>query len=330
MLKKLAVVIIAILVLGLLGGFLMPSSYDVERSIVVQRDAATIYPYLSSPRKWQEWTPWTKERYPQMTTEYSGPEMGAGAKSSWVDPDNGNGSMVMTKADPKKGVHYDLSFEGWSKSEGRLLMEEADGGTKVVMGMRGDFGMNPVYRYFGLMMDGAMGAEFEQGLAKLKRVVEALPEKPAEPKMASTPFSAEEIRAATKPGRMYKLRVETPGEATVFRTIEFTEVSDDQVVMKITTADESGKPIGEPETKRATWEELRSHALYPEASTSVSEAEVEVPAGKFSCKLYTVTQEGSVTKAWFAKALPGAPVQHEVTKDGAVTRMVLVEHTPGK
>jgi hypothetical protein len=40
--------------------------------------------------------------------------------------------------------------------------------------MKGDQGMNPMKRYFGLIMDKMLGPKFEEGLASLKSVSEAL------------------------------------------------------------------------------------------------------------------------------------------------------------
>ena len=39
--------------------------------------------------------------------------------------------------------------------------------------MRGETGMNPVAKYFILLMDYGIGADFEQSLANLKRKLEA-------------------------------------------------------------------------------------------------------------------------------------------------------------
>src|SRR5687767_12827398 len=61
-----------------------------------------------------------------------------------------------------------------------------------------------------------------------------------------TPYSAEQIRDATRPGRAYTWRVEVNGKAAVERTVAFTRV------------DAEGAEItGDGVAKRVTWEELR-------------------------------------------------------------------------
>lgn len=175
MIKKLVLVLFGLFILVTVVGFLLPSDYDVERSIVIQGDSATIFPYINNLQKWQAWTPWNKETYPTMIQTYSGPEEGVGAKSAWTDEKSGNGDLEIKTSDPEKGITYELHFDGYSTSQCRIDMEKVEGGVKVTMGMKGDMGGNPYTKYFGLMMDGAMGGEFEKGLKDLKMVVEKRP-----------------------------------------------------------------------------------------------------------------------------------------------------------
>ncbi len=175
MIKKLVLVLIGLFIIVTVVGFLLPSDYDVERSIVIQGDGPAVFPYINNLQKWQAWTPWNKEKYPSMTQTYSGPEEGVGAKSAWKDPESGSGNLEIKTSDPEKGITYDLAFEGYSMSQGRIAMETVEGGVKVTMGMKGEMGGNPYTKYFGLLMDSAMGGEFEEGLNSLKTVIEKRP-----------------------------------------------------------------------------------------------------------------------------------------------------------
>ena len=56
-----------------------------------------------------------------------------------------------------------------------MTLQPAEGGVKVVGVDAGDLGMNPLSRWFGLFLDGIIGPDFEKGLAKMKRIVEAAP-----------------------------------------------------------------------------------------------------------------------------------------------------------
>ena len=93
--------------------------------------------------------------------------------------------------------------------------------------------------------------------------------------------------------------------------------------------------VGEKQTSDTTWEQLVAHATYPKEATEITNVAIDLPIGHRDCFLYTVTEEPegvlTVTRAWFAKDLPGAPVKHEIIRGTSVfSRMVMVEHDPGR
>jgi carbon monoxide dehydrogenase subunit G len=47
------------------------------------------------------------------------------------------------------------------------------GGTQVTWTFETELGMNPIKRYFGLMLDRLLGADYEAGLTALKALVES-------------------------------------------------------------------------------------------------------------------------------------------------------------
>ena len=83
----------------------------------------------------------------------------------------GNGTLRINASDPDKGIEYDLSF-GELQSRGAVAFEAANGTTTVAWTVEGELGTNPLTRYFALLMDRFMGPDLEEGLSKLKRLVE--------------------------------------------------------------------------------------------------------------------------------------------------------------
>jgi len=136
--------------------------------------------------------------------------------------------------------------------------------------------------------------------------------------MHATPYTAAQIRDATKPGRTYRYRVEAEGLPAGQKTMTFTSV--DAAGAEVST--DGAAPT------RVTWDELRKHAEFPEPVVSTREEKITVPAGTFDCTVYVVQGEpGEVRTFYFAKALPGAPVLFFTTKDGKrVMTSTLVEH----
>ncbi len=75
--------------------------------------------------------------------------------------------MTITVSVPDWGMTYNLSFE-----HGDILLAPVADGTHVTWRMRGEVGMNPMAKYFAVLMDYRIGADFEQSLTNLKRKLE--------------------------------------------------------------------------------------------------------------------------------------------------------------
>lgn len=133
-----------------------------------------------------------------------------------------------------------------------------------------------------------------------------------------TPFSASEIRAGCPAGRTIRMREDAPGEAPTFRRIRFTDVDDETAVHEVQATDEAGHPIGDSALGSSKWLQLQEHASQPADVTTVDEVVLELPFGAFDCWLYTVRVSGAERRFWFAKQLPGMPVQVEEWTDGGL------------
>ena len=147
---------------------------------------------------------------------------------------------------------------------------------------------------------------------------------------APTPYTAAQLRDACKRGRLIELRVEAAGKPAVRRVMTFVSVDDQGAEVATVTLDASGAALDGPKVTQATWEELRKHAEFPRAAATITKATVTVPAGTFDCLLYEVRDGNEVSRSWFAKALPGPPVQWTVDRTGArvLTVTMLASH-PG-
>jgi len=162
-------------------------------------------------------------------------------------------------------------------------------------------------------------------------VAAAPDEKPAEdprrmqPGHAPTPYTAEELRKACPEGRTDVFRVERK-DGVVLLTNTFLKCDEKGTEVESATAKEDGTKLGGGK-KTSTWKELQAHASSPEADTKITEETVEVPAGKFECWLYVVSQGTSVRRMHFAKKLPGPPVKMVMETDGKTSlTMTLLEH----
>jgi effector-binding domain-containing protein len=153
--------------------FFLPDRYVVSREIVVDRPMEQIRPELDDFHAWNaHWSPWIRLE-PDLEVVYSGKEKGVGAKMEWKGKELGEGGMelVYSGAD---SVVYTMHFQDFnSQSRGRFELIPQGDATKVVWSNYGH--VRFFERFFGLLMDGMMGPDFEQGLANLKTYLERLP-----------------------------------------------------------------------------------------------------------------------------------------------------------
>ena len=136
-----------------------------------------------------------------------------------------------------------------------------------------------------------------------------------------SPYTAEQLREASKPGRTWTWRVETLGKPTVESSASFGALDAEGVEL-----------VSDGTSKRITWEELRRHAEFPRAAVITREETVTLPAGTYDCVVYVVTDPRTreITSYYFAKDLPGAPVYFYSEKDGTrVLTSTLVKYDAG-
>ncbi len=171
-LKGILLLLIALVVLVVGGGWLLSPKFTVTRSTVVNAPADKVYALVADPRAWAQWSVWNR-RDPGMQITYSGPPSGVGAAWEWKSKSEGDGKMTMTAAEPGRRVAFDLYFPDFdSTSRGELVFTPEGSATRVSWTMNGDMGSNPVARWFTLVMDRMVGKDFDAGLANLKALAE--------------------------------------------------------------------------------------------------------------------------------------------------------------
>lgn len=170
--KKIILWLLGIILVIVLGAYLLPKTYKVERTIYIKANSMVIYDLTSNFTKWQIWVPWTKEMDSTAVFEINGKDGEVGVTWTWNGDILGNGMMTATEYQPGKLLAYDLAFDnGKYKSKGRIMIEQGDS-CKVTWIDEGDLGYDPLARYMGLFMGKMMGPDFEKGLLKLKKVAE--------------------------------------------------------------------------------------------------------------------------------------------------------------
>lgn len=171
--KKIALGLVAAIVLFLIFVATRPSSFRVERSITVEAPPSILFEILTDFKKGQDWSPWEKMD-PQMKKTFSGPESGVGATYAWEGNDEvGKGEQKIVHAAPDKIVtdlHFIAPFEAHNKAE--YLLSKEGAGTKVTWAIYGPSPFMSKLAGVFMDMDALIGKDFETGLSSLKALAE--------------------------------------------------------------------------------------------------------------------------------------------------------------
>lgn len=183
MFRKIFTVVGVLFLLFVLGGLLLPRYVHVERSIDIERPAATIFVLVNGYKSFISWSPWAAID-PEAVYEYSGPEAGVGARMSWSgDPRLvGNGWQEITGSQAYSMVRTHLDFEQLGQADTYFQIRETGSGVHLVWGFDTDlmegqgFLGGILAKYFGLFFEQWIGSDFARGLARLKVFAESLPD----------------------------------------------------------------------------------------------------------------------------------------------------------
>lgn len=175
-LKTIGILVVVLLVLLAGIGMLLPRHAHVERAIVIDAPAATVFALVDGFKQFQKWSPWAALD-PNANYKIEGPEFGVGAKQTWVgDPETvGSGSQEIVAIEPGVSVTSRLDFGDRGLAIARFALAPAEGGTHVTWSLETDNGAGPIGRWFGLLMDRWVGPDYEKGLAGLKTLAEGMP-----------------------------------------------------------------------------------------------------------------------------------------------------------
>lgn len=162
---------------ALIGGYFLPRSPEVTRSVDIALPRAAVFPLVADLRRLADWSPWLAAD-PDIAITFTGPLDGVGQTVTWESKRAavGAGAATITAIALDEAVEMRVTRAGHQAHAAWFrLAEKGAGETTVLWGYRTDLGFNPVDRYRGLALDGAIGPDYERGLARLKAVAETPP-----------------------------------------------------------------------------------------------------------------------------------------------------------
>jgi uncharacterized membrane protein len=170
---RLAVGLAGLLAILLGVAMALPDHVNVARSVTINAPEGVVYTYVNNLRRFPEWSPWAA-RDPNARRTFSGPAEGRGARMEWEsdEPSVGSGSMQIRESLTNRRVELAIVLEGADEATAYYDLVPSGSGSRVTWGYHAAIGNNPLKRWRGLMLDRWVGSEFEDGLARLKALVE--------------------------------------------------------------------------------------------------------------------------------------------------------------
>lgn len=173
--RPVAVFLLCVIISTLLLSFLLPTRQQVEKTVIINAPASTVYDYLLKLENFHAWSVWGKGdsavRY-----SYTGTDGTIGATSAWKgDPFlSGEGNISIVSLDPGHGISHAFTFSTPKKAKGNsdIRLEDRNGQTLVTWHF--EMPTPRPWNIFNLFynMDKEMGKDFEQGLIALKEINE--------------------------------------------------------------------------------------------------------------------------------------------------------------
>lgn len=174
MIKKIGLVLLALIAIVLGLAATKPDTFSVRRTITINAAPEKIHPLVADFHNWPAWSPWEKLD-PDMRRTFSGAPSGKGAVYAWDgNSDVGAGRMeiVDTAAPGRVDIRLQFLRPMETTSNTRFTLEPRDGGTEVTWYMTGPMPFISKVMSVFVSMDSMIGADFDKGLAQMKAAAE--------------------------------------------------------------------------------------------------------------------------------------------------------------
>lgn len=172
-LKILLGIVAGLLIIFFVGGLFLPKTYSVNRSTVINAPDSVIYTNIADFNEFYKWNPWAKME-PTAKTTVTGTIGQPEHLYAWEGDKTGSGQMKIKSVALNKMVDIELRFikPFESLADTRFDIMKEGGGNKVTWTMSGE-NVGTMNKWMGLLMDGMIGKDFEDGLKNLKEKSES-------------------------------------------------------------------------------------------------------------------------------------------------------------
>lgn len=164
------------LIAGILwgGSLFFPHEYHVDRVITIEKPANEVYQFMNNLRNWEQWSLWNKTTDSTLTFFYGQRSDSAGGRQYFNGELLGTGRFLIEASVPNESMVYSLYMHGGNiNAHGRFtFIPKSENATEMHWIDSGDVGNNPILRYMLPSKISSTEKAFDDGLARIKSVVE--------------------------------------------------------------------------------------------------------------------------------------------------------------
>ena len=172
-----------LIALGILAGLVLvfvavvamqPSEFRIMRSVKISAPADVVFGQVDDFHKWEAWSPWAKLD-PAAKNSFEGAAAGKGAIFKWSGNDKvGEGQMTILDSQPGSHISIKLEFKRpfEDTSTAEFAFNPSGEETVVTWSMFGQQNFIEKAVCMFMNMDKMLGADFEKGLAQMKKIAE--------------------------------------------------------------------------------------------------------------------------------------------------------------
>lgn len=153
----------------ILGGLFLPTTWVIEKAVLVHARPKALFPLLNELERWSEWTVWSPEEK-DFSLTYPRSSIGEGAIQIWKS-NRINGTLTITRSTVNQALDYRFEInEGQLTVLGTLVLDAADPDyTQVAWRCQLESltDNNPIRRYQAYFLKNYFDTTMENSLAAL-------------------------------------------------------------------------------------------------------------------------------------------------------------------
>ncbi|MBM9548661.1 SRPBCC family protein [Leptospira sp. 201903074] len=175
--RKISIGIIGIIAIPLVVALFLPTQYQVERSIDINKQASDVFAFIRMLKNQDQYSVWAKKD-PSMKKIYTGQDGAVGFISRWESLDKevgiGEQEIKMINVDAlemETELRFFEPFEGTERSYMKVSSLDQKK-SKVIWGFDGSMPYPSNLMLVFMNFEEMIGKDFEEGLSNLKVVLE--------------------------------------------------------------------------------------------------------------------------------------------------------------